>query len=162
MSKRTVLSGLAAALGASAMLLTGMSGSASAADAPRYAWQIKNVQTGLCLDSDYQGNAYTKSCGNDNPYQQWSMFGNDDEGYDIKSQKTGRCLETVGYGDAVRTAPCSPDSPASQQWKQEVLGGQRVIYKNVANGRALDSNQKGQLYTSPYGTGNLYMQWWEW
>ncbi|MEU7162635.1 RICIN domain-containing protein, partial [Streptomyces chrestomyceticus] len=85
-----------------------------------------------------------------------------DEGYDIKSQKTGRCLETVGYGDAVRTAPCSPDSPASQQWKQEVLGGQRVIYKNVANGRALDSNQKGQLYTSPYGTGNLYMQWWEW
>ncbi|MEU7245911.1 MULTISPECIES: RICIN domain-containing protein [Streptomyces] len=162
MSKRTVLSGLAAVLGASAMLLAGMSGSASAADDGDSEYQIKNVQTGLCLDSDAKGNAYTKSCGNDNPYQQWGMFGSDKEGWDVRSEKTGRCLETVGQGDAVRTAPCSPDSPASQQWETVALPGGRYIFKNGANGRALDSNAKGQLYTSPFGTGNLYMQWWLW
>ncbi|MEU7159673.1 RICIN domain-containing protein [Streptomyces chrestomyceticus] len=163
MSKRTVLSGLAAALGASAVLLAGMPGSASAAEVGIRAEgrQFKNVQTGLCLDSDAKGNAYTKSCGNDNLYQRWSWDGNDYNGYKLKNNATNRCLQ-VGNGDAVRTEPCFTVPRASQLWKWNELDGGRLILKSTANDRALDSNAKGQLYTSPYGTGNLYMQWWQW
>ncbi|MEU9796689.1 RICIN domain-containing protein [Streptomyces sparsogenes] len=162
MSKRTVLSGLAAVLGASAMLLAGMSGSASAAEAGIQAEgrQFKNVQTGLCLDSDAKGNAYTKSCGNDNPYQRWSLVWKDD-GYVLRNEKTLRCLGVDG-GDAVYTEQCSKYPASSQQWTWDSLDGGRLILRSVANGRALDSNHEGQLYTSPYGTGNLYMQWWQW
>ncbi|MDH6544209.1 ricin-type beta-trefoil lectin domain protein [Streptomyces sp. SPB4] len=162
MSKRTVLSGLAAAFGVSAMLLASMPGSASAAEVGTMAEgrQYKNVQTGLCLDSDANGNAYTKSCGTDNPYQRWSLAWRDN-GYLLRNEATSRCLE-VGGGDSVRTGLCPTYPASSYQWSWDFVAGERLILKNGANGRALDSNAKGQLYTSPYGTGNPYMQWWQW
>ncbi|MEU9796688.1 RICIN domain-containing protein [Streptomyces sparsogenes] len=161
MSKRTVLSGLAAALGASAMLLAGMSGSASAAEVGTQAVgdQYKNEQTGLCLDSDAQGNVYTKDCAWDkhNAYQQWSfLYDASRDEFRLRNVQTLRCLE-ANSGDGVKTAPCSDHN--IQKWTETAYNGAMII-QSVYNGRALDSNHKGQVYTSPWGTGNPYMRWW--
>ncbi|MFE2274471.1 RICIN domain-containing protein [Streptomyces lavendulae] len=158
MSKRTVLSGLAAALGVSAMLLAGTPGSATAAEVGTMAVgsQIKNFQTKLCLDSDTKGNAYTKSCADDlnNPYQQWGTLWNaSGTKFQLRNVQTLRCLEAAGE-DGVRTAPCGNHS--SQLWSTN----EWLRIKNDYNGRALDSNAKGQLYTSPYSESNPYMEWW--
>ncbi|MBD0709977.1 hypothetical protein BU197_16745 [Streptomyces sp. CBMA291] len=144
------------------MLLVATPGNAGAAEvgATLAGSQYKNVQTGLCLDSDAKGNAYTKSCGSDNPYQRWSLVWKYD-GYVLRNEATLRCLRVDG-GDSVSTEQCSNYPPTSHQWTWDHLDGERLILKSVANGRALDSNQKGQLYTSPFGTGNPYMQWWQW
>ncbi|MFH9044523.1 RICIN domain-containing protein [Streptomyces sp. NPDC017966] len=164
MSKRTVVSGLAAVLGASAMLLAGVPGSASAADAGTQAVgnQYKNEKTELCLDSDYQGNVYTKDCAGDkhNPYQQWNVYTIPPVWLDtfiISNVQTNRCLET-GSGDSLRTAPCTWSS--SQQWTKTTYNGAWII-KNVYNGRALDSDHAGQAYTSTFGVGNPYMRWFQ-
>ncbi|MFF9691314.1 RICIN domain-containing protein [Streptomyces sp. NPDC014623] len=160
MTKRTVLSGLAATLGASAILFSGMAGSASAMGLePGYPDQVKNVQTGLCLDSDAQGNAYTKTCRNDNMYQQWWVGLNDGNQFEFENRQTGLCLQ-AGSGDSVVTAACN--DRASQRWTLNHVDNGRYVLSNVANGRSLDSNQKGQAYTSPHSLSNLYMQWWFW
>ncbi|MEU7162636.1 RICIN domain-containing protein [Streptomyces chrestomyceticus] len=164
MSKRTVVSGLAAVLGASAMLLAGMPGSASATEVGIQAVgnQYKNEKTELCLDSDYQGNVYTKSCAWDkhNAYQQWNVYRIDIPGFEfdefiLANVQTNRCLET-GSGDSVRTAPCSYSE--SQQWTKSTYNGAWIL-KNAANHRALDSDHAGQAYTSTFGVGNPYMRW---
>ncbi|MFJ7990513.1 RICIN domain-containing protein [Streptomyces sp. NPDC096351] len=161
MSKQTVLSGLTAALGASILLLAGMPSSASAAGFGTQAvgYQIKNEQTGLCLDSDAKGNAYTKSCDpeKNNPYQQWTYFWDaSGEKFALRNVQTLRCLE-VNSSDGVKTYPCSDHD--IQNWDEHVYLG-AALFQSVYNGRALDSNQKGQLYTSPYNAGNPYMRWW--
>ncbi|MEW2374410.1 RICIN domain-containing protein [Streptomyces sp. NPDC006656] len=161
MTKRIFLSGLAATLGASALLFSGMAGSASAIDLePVRPDQVKNVQTGLCLDSDTQGKAYTNPCRNDNKYQQWWVHFNDAGQYQLENRQTGLCLQ-AGSGDSVVTASCSATKSA-QWWTLNGIGNQRYVLSNVANGRSLDSNQKGQAYTSPHSLSNPYMQWWLW
>ncbi|MFJ7990512.1 RICIN domain-containing protein [Streptomyces sp. NPDC096351] len=162
MSKRVFHTGLTVTLGVIAMSLAGMPGSASATEAgiQMEGYQYKNVQTGLCLDSDAKGNAYTKDCGVNNPYQRWSLVWKYD-GYVLRNEKTLRCLQVDG-GDAVSTGQCSNYPATSQQWDWDSLDGQRMILKSTSNGRALDSNHDGQLYTSPRSTSNPYMQWWQW
>ncbi|MEU6965465.1 RICIN domain-containing protein [Streptomyces chrestomyceticus] len=162
MSKRTVLSGLAAALGASAVLLAGMPGSASAAEVGIQAvgHQIKNEKTGLCLDSDDQGNVYTKGCAWDkhNAYQQWDyIWDAAGDTFALRNVQTLRCL-SAHSGDGINTYPCWEHN--IQKWTKTFHGG-AVIIRNVHYGRALDSNHDGQAYTSPYGTGNPYMRWFE-
>ncbi|MBD0709978.1 MULTISPECIES: RICIN domain-containing protein [unclassified Streptomyces] len=160
MKKRTVASGLAAVLGASTMLLASLPGSASAAEAGTRAvgYQYKNRQTGLCLDSDAQGNAYTKNCDPDknNAYQQWIYWNVSGDTFQLRNVQTLRCLE-ANSGDGVKTYPCADH--IIQKWTYSASNGALII-QSAYNGRALDSNQKGQLYTSPFGTGNPYMQWW--
>ncbi|GAA2331567.1 RICIN domain-containing protein [Streptomyces cuspidosporus] len=162
MSKRTVVSGLAAVLGASAMLLAGIPGSASAAEAGIQAVgnQYKNEKTELCLDSDGQGNVYTKDCAWDkhNAYQQWIVATIPPEWLNVfvvQNVQTNRCLET-GSGDSMRTAPCTWS--LSQQWTKTTYNGAWII-KNVENGRVLDSDHAGHAYTSTFGVGNPYMRW---
>ncbi|EMF01245.1 xylanase [Streptomyces mobaraensis NBRC 13819 = DSM 40847] len=119
------------------MLPAGMPGSASAAGVGIQAVgsQFKNEKTELCLDSDGQGNVYTKGCAWDkhNAYQQWGVQTIAPEWLNIffmYNVQTNRCLET-GSGDTIRTAPCT--GSLSQQWSKTTYNG-AWITKNVENG----------------------------
>ncbi|MEV6123086.1 ricin-type beta-trefoil lectin domain protein [Streptomyces sp. NPDC052077] len=159
MGKRTKR--LMAVLGASAVLLAGTAGSAGAVGSGTQAvgFQLKNVQTGRCLDSNYNGEVYTSPCakGGDNPYQQWQW------GYwgvnALRNVETGLCLQNIA-GDRVTTYDC--DGTSEQIWSREYPVANRETISNKRTWRGLDSNANGQAYTSPYSTTNPYMQWWEW
>ncbi|MFF9691313.1 ricin-type beta-trefoil lectin domain protein [Streptomyces sp. NPDC014623] len=154
MSKRTFISGLAAALGASAVLLA-VPGTANAA----VGAQLMNEETRLCLDSDMQGNVYTKGCDEEmqNAYQQWRIqIANPAAVTDaLRNVMTGKCLE-VDDGDGVSAQPCNYGK--KQQFSFVDHYGMKIL-KSAYNGRALDSNKKGQAYTSQLSTSNPYMRW---
>ncbi|MFF5393345.1 ricin-type beta-trefoil lectin domain protein [Streptomyces sp. NPDC013012] len=150
-------------LGTSAVLLTGATGNASAAEVGPMAvgQQLKNARTGLCLDSDYKGNVYTKGCAGDhnNPYQQWIFQWPSNGKVKFENVQTGRCLQRSGW-EGVITGSC--DSSFAE-WQEDYLGSQR--YNFIAdNGLALDSDAKGNAYlhVKNNGSANPYQQWWLW
>jgi serine/threonine-protein kinase len=73
--------------------------------------QIKNNQTGLCLDSNYAGAAYVLSCNGGN-YQKWLL----QKGGLIQNWQTGLCLDSNADGQ-VYTRGCN-DGNNYQIWQQ--------------------------------------------
>ncbi|MFJ8295328.1 RICIN domain-containing protein [Streptomyces sp. NPDC094447] len=163
MRTRRTAAALTTAMGASVILLVGTTGNASAAEVGTMAvgQQIKNIRTGLCLDSDYNGNAYTKGCAGDhsNPYQQWIFQWTNYGTFKIENVQTQRCLQRSG-SKGVITGSCNS---VDADWREEYLGSQR--YNLIAtNGLALDSDAKGNAYLNPKNvpSDNPYQQWWVW
>ncbi|MFJ6250595.1 MULTISPECIES: RICIN domain-containing protein [unclassified Streptomyces] len=168
MSKRGVLSGLTAALGAGVMVLAGMTGSAGAAEVGTMAvgTQIKNVATGRCLDSNYYGNVYTSPCAGDhnNPYQQWIGEWSGATYY-LKNVQTGLYLGHYGSGNTgVRTV--GSDSVYRGWHAIAVSEIQRYNFRPWGNSPLnLDSDAKGNVYLKEMNkpkNDNPYQMWWYW
>lgn len=106
--------------------------------------------TGLCLDSDGGGSAYTHFC-NGGDFQIWNSFvlgGN----VFIADQHTGMCLDSDNAGN-VYTKSCNHG--VFQQWTITDTGGFHYEIRNAATGRCLDSNFEGQLYAFDCNGGNF-------
>jgi Ricin-type beta-trefoil lectin domain-like len=75
---------------------------------------IRNMETGLVLDSDHGGHVYTNPhLDFGNQHQQWIMTG-DDNITQFQNVATGKCLTTGTYGD-LHTNKCGWDH---QYWRQ--------------------------------------------
>ncbi|MFG2617544.1 ricin-type beta-trefoil lectin domain protein [Streptomyces sp. NPDC048507] len=111
---------------------------------------VVNEQTGRCLDSDTDGNVYTKPCRDGNPYQQWKYtWGNH-----VENVQTGRCL-TAASATAVRTMPCVQNY-TPMNWGLVRASG----VNGLGNfGLALDSDTKGQVYLKAPTANNRYQSW---
>ncbi|MFB9622734.1 RICIN domain-containing protein [Nonomuraea helvata] len=95
---------------------------------------LRNWETGLCLDSNFDGRVYTLGCNSGN-YQRW-------------------IIETWGGG-----IPRGPDDgPLPPEGVNE---GPWFALRNAATGRCLDSNGR-DVYTTPCQTGNAYQAWLVW
>ncbi|MFI7081622.1 RICIN domain-containing protein [Micromonospora sp. NPDC049903] len=125
---------------------------ASAAAAPVY--HLRNVQTGLCLDSNSSGTVYTLACNG----------GNNQKWYDLPAAPivhryimvnvaTGRCLSTNYNGD-LYTAACENSHPL--QFWYFLTQPSRVA--NELTGRCADNNHSGWAYAEPCNNGN-YQRW---
>ncbi len=113
-------------------------------------WQ--DTATGLCLDSNNSGDAYTHVCGGD--YQRWARFSLG-VGIMFRDLQTDRCLDSDGFG-RVFTTPCHVLK--SQNWYMTDTGGQQYEIKNVITGLCLDSNFEGNLYALACN-GGKYQRW---
>ncbi|CAL9329766.1 RICIN domain-containing protein [Streptomyces sp. enrichment culture] len=122
---------------------------------------MRNEQTGLCLDSDMNGNVYTKTCTSNNPYQQWSPISqkiDDYPGYMIKNNRTGLCLTAVDPGN-VRTLPCGTGY-MPQNWRRGWFLNSNALATSAWNTyTVLDSNSKGNVYLKEEINGNRYQSW---
>ncbi len=73
----------------------------------------------------------------------------------IKSDATGRCLDSNALGTAYAIA-CN--GGPFQLWFQVLKSNGRRLIVNVATGRCLDSNAQGDVYTLPC-SGGRYQLW---
>jgi hypothetical protein len=98
--RRLVQVGTAVALTTAVLVGTGPAASA----APNY--NVKNANTGTCLDSNSAGDVYTLTC-NGGANQKWAIAGGK-----FTNIGTKRCL--ASDGTSVSTRPCAVT--ATQQW----------------------------------------------
>ncbi|GGZ52340.1 RICIN domain-containing protein [Streptomyces subrutilus] len=158
MNMRTGLGGLAAAVGATALLITGTSTTAHAAGGPSGGvWRLQNAQTGLCLTGTGSGatRIFTSACSSSNARQHWaySRVGNKVR---LENTGTGRCLKpTNAFSQELTSAPCGIDD--NDLWGEEFIASKvRLI---SGGGNAVDSDAKGNAYLKQYGPDNPYQQW---
>ncbi|MFI9240329.1 RICIN domain-containing protein [Streptomyces sp. NPDC053079] len=153
MKKTTGLVGLLALACATVVAIP----SSASADG-RGAIEIKNVQTGLCLDGNNAGGVYTKGCGGNNPYQRWYLH-EGPKGVMLQSKETGLCVSGKGPGnDGLYGTNCNSGDDA-QWWEQRNVYGNSYTLLNYQNRKALDSNAKGYAYVHRYGDSNTYQHW---
>jgi serine/threonine-protein kinase len=137
------------------------------------SFNLPDVRTGLCLDSNYSnpqypavGAVYTDGCNGGN-YQAWS-FNNSGTGTvtQIKDAQTGLCLDS-NYSNpqfpatgAVYTDPCNGGT--YQQWRITDANPEGLIFQDVQTGLCLDSNYSnpqfpatGAVYTDGCNGGNF-------
>jgi hypothetical protein len=125
---------------------------------------LRDDATGLCLDSNYNYDAYTGGCNGGN-YQNWNIVavpGGLARQVQLYDAQTGLCLYIPvdgGVGTLIHSE-CDnnqdPNYPSSLWiWVGGTHGGQ---YYNPQVNRCLDSNQAGALYTQPCNGGN-YQNW---
>jgi hypothetical protein len=108
---------------------------------PSFFWTYVNEATGLCLDSNADGHAYTMAC-NGGTFQKWSG-----DGQALVNAETGLCLDSNAGGQAY-TLACNGGN--FQKW---TVSGKALI--NVATGLCLDSNSSGDLYTMGCNGGSF-------
>jgi hypothetical protein len=124
---------------------------------------IQNMQTGLCLDSNYQGQVYTGPCNGGN-YQVWLRVR-----YTLEDSQTGLCLTGDSNGN-VFTSPCDPNAQTGNgdvNYHQIWYPYQNYAFENAGvtsqdhGGVAwmLDSNGNN-VFTSPYNGQNDQSWYW--
>ncbi|MFG2617543.1 RICIN domain-containing protein [Streptomyces sp. NPDC048507] len=122
---------------------------------PGFPQNIRNEQTGRCLDSDQAGKVYTNPCTANNPYQQWiSVNLGTDYYFSFKNVATGKCLTGVSE-DTVRTMSCAEGSYRPQRWGTFNNGRSNQLW----NANALDSDDKGNVYLKESTPNNRYQSW---
>jgi len=136
LSRRRTLALLAIlVVGLTAALLAGGVGPASASG----TFQLRDYQTGRCLDSNYNGAVYNNSCNSGN-YQRWYFAA----GYatTIQDEQTGLCLTNTYAGNPGGLATGACIGAPNQVWyvNQGQYGWQ---IKNYSTGQCLDSNYSG-------------------
>src|SRR5215469_12921203 len=131
---------------------------------------INDVQTNLCLDSNYLGWVYTLPC-NGGDYQSWTITGNPNPNSvsyvipnaQIWNDQTGRCL---GVGDLhqLYTTLCSTPLTffpwwydPTTYWTIRDIAGFPTITSNWT-GECLDSDYNGNAYPLPCN-GGMYQLW---
>lgn len=141
-------------LGISALVPGALSSASARALYSPYSTNISDVQTGLCLDSNYNGNAYTHSC-NGGTFQIWTVDLDAVGSYatEVVDGATGKCLDS-NYSGNVYTLSCNGGS--SQQLYFSYMEPTTIV--NTQTGQCLDSNYNGNLYTLPCN-GGTYQQW---
>ncbi|CAF4485226.1 unnamed protein product [Rotaria sp. Silwood2] len=107
---------------------------------------IQNAQTGLRLDSNADGQAYTH-VPNGGPYQVWQIINTNENSFNLKDNATGLVLDSNENGNVYTL---TGNGGAYQKW---TFNGLTIIH--VATGRTLDSNYDGKLYTLPPNGGNF-------
>jgi hypothetical protein len=150
-ARRKFFLGLVAAVSALAAVMLGIGQAAPASASAGQRWI--DFQTGLCLDSNYNGNAYTGGCNGGN-YQNWAVNYNSDGTGTIVDEQTGLCLDS-NYNGNVYTGGCNGGN--YQNWHIYDLGLYATIV-DAQTGLYLDSNYNGNIYTGN-GNGGNYQGW---
>nr|WP_062330415.1 hypothetical protein [Herbidospora sakaeratensis] len=131
---------------------------------------LRNIETGLCLDSDFNGAVYARGCSarNTNDHQLWQPIllirGNGVPGsnlqYDLvalKNKATKRCLALTGSNTLRTTLDCEEDA---QEWSAQGLGWNDVLFWKWSGSTryAVDGNRSGSVYAHPWN-GGRYQRW---
>ncbi|WP_206506629.1 RICIN domain-containing protein [Streptomyces chrestomyceticus] len=151
--------GIAGVLAAACMSLVAAPSAYAADPILGRASTVVNQQTGRCLDSDLQGNVYTKSCTVNNPYQQWVPRGAATE-FRLENVRTGLCLAAISDTE-VRALRCAPNY-YPQTWSFISDGGSNALMNqkiSEAVSVALDSDDKGNAYLKLRTLHNRYQSW---
>lgn len=162
MRMRAKTTGVLTAAGAGILLTMGTAPAAHATENAAQAagtivtFQYRNVQTGLCLDSDSKGNIYTKGCGSTNPYQQWERAESGGQVV-LRNVATRRCL--AKKDPFFNPTVLETNAKCTDTWKETIAGGKFRMLDNYSGNLALDSNAKGNVYLHEYGADNPYQQW---
>ena len=113
---RRRLAACAAAAGAAALVFGAAGVPAKAASSLSAPINLCNYQTGLCVDSNYAGNAYTLSWNGGN-YQYWwpTYTGLATGAITWQDAQTGRCLDS-NYNGNLYTSPCNYNNTYQNWW----------------------------------------------
>ena len=123
------------------LMIIGMSIAANASS----DFNLINVSTNKCLDSNEEGKVYTLECNGGN-YQKWRSRNNS-----IVNVGTSKCLDS-NAGGKVYTLECNGGNYQKWSWR----GNNSLI--NVGTRKCLDSNEEGKVYTLECNGGN-YQKW---
>jgi hypothetical protein len=104
-----ILGSTALAIASTVLMVSAQSASAGE------VYSLENIATGLCLDSNDNGNAYTKGC-NGGAYQLWNYTSTSHNPPYGKywNVATGRCLDSNNK-EELYTYPCK-DGYGGQNW----------------------------------------------
>ncbi|MFI1398127.1 RICIN domain-containing protein [Streptomyces sp. NPDC020681] len=130
--------------------------SGNSAQASAGASILRNMETGLCLDSNFNGDVYTSPCGSpidSNAFQLWERF--EFRGsVQLTNIATGRCL-SQRWDRPIATEPCSLSHPSAGWQFWGVEGGWDNIVLRNSYSDALDSDRAGGVYSYPYNGGGF-------
>jgi serine/threonine-protein kinase len=112
-----------------------------------FVTRLKDMRTGLCLDSNWNGNVYTLGCNNGN-FQNWV---NVDGTAAWSDAQTGLCLDSNWNGN-VYTLGCNGGN--FQNW----YNGLSPVMVDGQTSLCLDSNWNGNVYTLGCNLGDF--QYW--
>ena len=147
----TLLTAMALTLG-SVFSLTGV------AYADTVSYEIKNGNTGRCIDDSTTYGLRSHAC-NGTSYQQWKFYLSVRPTFVIKNANTGRCIDdSATYG--LRSFGCN--GQVYQQWyplgPSNVPNPQGPILMNSATGRCIDDSFGSGLRSWPCNYLN-YQDW---
>jgi len=111
--------------------------------------ELYNSQTGLVLDSNYDGNVYTHKP-NGGAYQQWQWEFKENGWNYVRNKETGRYLTGDGTGRVYTTSFIGTNEQLWMVWNNRLL--------NNVNNFPLDSNYQGDVYLLA-DNGGTYQAW---
>lgn len=123
---------------------------------------LRNVQTGRCLDSDFQGRVYTSPCNTAVSNQFWEpLFRGHIGGYDnvtLKNAATGRCLAYYWSGKIEMSIQCDEDPTWNSENTFYAVGSgwSNVVFAAAGPSgmMAIHSNYAGDVIPAKANYGN--------